>query len=108
LIRIIRKDRRRIESMFNDWSDWIAVGALFALEAQGVIAMRLMKIAEGGPEADAECQRMVTEKFAAASASLAAATKALATGKSFEAAAKLALAPIRRSVRANHRRLSRG
>jgi hypothetical protein len=93
--------------MFNDWSDWIAVGAL-ALEAQGVIAMRLMKIAEGGPEADAECHRMVTEKFVAASAVLAAAAKALASGKSMEAAAKLALAPIQRRVRANHQRLSRG
>ena len=92
--------------MFNDWNDWVTVGAVLALEAQGVIAMRLMKIAEGGPEADAECQRMVT-KFAAASVSLAAATKALATGKSFEAAAKLALAPIQRRVQANHRRLSR-
>jgi hypothetical protein len=50
---------------------------------------------------------MVTEKFAATSAALAAATSALAGGKSFEAAAKLALAPIRRRVRANHRRLSR-
>ena len=93
--------------MFNDWSDWITVGAALALEAQGVIAMRLMKIAEGGPEADAECERMVTEKFAAASASLTAAANALASGKSFEAATKLALAPIQRRVRANHRRLSR-
>jgi len=93
--------------MFNDWNDWIAVGAVLALEAQGVIAMRLMKIAEGGPQADAECERMVTEKFAAASASLAAAANALASGKSFEAAAKLALGPIQQRVRANHRRLSR-
>ena len=93
--------------MFTDWSEWMAVGAVLALEAQGVIAMRLMKIAEGGPEADAECERMVTEKFAATSAALAAATSALAGGKSFEAAAKLALAPIRRRVRASHRRLSR-
>jgi hypothetical protein len=107
LIRIIRKNRTRIESMFTEWSDWIAVTGL-ALEAQGVIAMRLMKIAEGGPEADAECQRMVSEKFAAASAAQAAATAALASGQSFETAARLALAPIRRRVRANLRRLSRG
>ena len=69
--------------------------------------MRLMKIAEGGPEADVECHRMVMEKFVAASAALAVATKALASGKSMEAAAKLALAPIRRRVRTNYRRLSR-
>jgi hypothetical protein len=93
--------------MFNDWNDWFAVGAL-ALEAQGVIAMRLLKIAEGGPEADAECQRMVTEKFAAGSAALSAATAALAGGKGIEAAARLALAPIRGRVRANLQRLSRG
>jgi hypothetical protein len=107
LIRIIRKDRMRIESMFTEWSDWIAVAGL-ALEAQGVIAMRLMKIAAGGPEADAEYECMVTEKFAAASAAQAAATAALASGQSFEAAARSALAPIRRRVRANLRRLSQG
>jgi hypothetical protein len=107
LIRIIRKDRTRIESMFTEWSDFIAVAGL-ALEAQGVIAMRLMKIAAGGPEADAECECMVTEKFLAASAAQAAATAALANGQSFEAAARLALAPIRRRVRQNLRRLSRG
>jgi hypothetical protein len=93
--------------MFNDWNDWFAVGAL-ALESQGVIAMRLMKIAAGGPEADAEYECMMTEKFTAGSAALSAATAALAGGQGIEAAARLALAPIQHRVRANHRRLSRG
>jgi len=89
---------------WKDWSDAAALG----LEAQGVIAMRLLKIAAGGPAADAECQLMVAEKFATAAAALAAGTLALAGGKSVHDAAALALVPVRRRVRANHRRLMRG
>jgi hypothetical protein len=89
------------------WKDWINAAAL-GLEAQGVIAMRLLKIAAGGPAADAECQLMVTEKFAAAVAAQAAAANALARGRSIHDAAALALIPVRRRVRANHRRLMRG
>ena len=93
--------------MFSFWQDWMDAAAL-GLEAQGVIARRLVKIAAGGPAADAECRRMVEEKFAAAAAAQAAAVGALAVGMSMDAAARLALAPLRRRVRANHPRLSRG
>ena len=89
------------------WKDWIEAAAL-GLEAQGVIAMRLLKIAAGGSAADAECQLMVAEKFAVAAAAQAAAASALARGRSIHAAAALALVPVRRRVRANHRRLTRG
>jgi len=89
---------------WKDWSDAAALG----LEAQGVIAMRLLKIAAGGPAADAECRLMVTEKFAAASAALAEAALALAGGKSIHDAATLALVPVRRRVQANHQRLMQG
>ena len=89
------------------WKDWIDAAAL-GLEAQGVIAMRLLKIAAGGPAADAECQLMVAEKFAAAVAAQAAVANALARGRSIHDAAALALVPMRRRVRANHRRLMRG
>jgi len=77
------------------------------LDAQGVIAMRLARISAGGPKADAESRRMVTEKIAAAATAQVAAATALATGKGVDAAASAALAPIKRAVRANHRRLSR-
>src|SRR6202035_5310038 len=59
------KVRNTLEpSMLDFWNDWIDAAAL-ALEAQGVVAMRLVKITAGGPAADPECQLMVAEKFAA-------------------------------------------
>jgi hypothetical protein len=76
------------------------------LDTQRVIAMRLARISGGGAAADGECRRMVSEKFAAAAASQAAAA-ALAGGKGIETATTLALAPVKRAVRANYRRLSR-
>lgn len=88
------------------WRDWIDAATL-GLEVQGVIAMRLFKIAAGGPEADAECQLMVAEKFATAAVAQAAAARALAGGKSIHDAAALALVPVRHRVRDNHARLVR-
>ncbi len=93
--------------MFGFWEDWCDFAAL-GLEAQSVIAMRLLKIAAGGPAADAECRRMVQEKFIAVAAAQVAALDALAGGKSVDIASRLALAPIKRSVHANRQRLSRG
>jgi hypothetical protein len=72
------------------------------------VALRLMRIAGGGPLAVKEAQRMVTEKVTALVAAQMAAGAALASGKSFEAAAECAAVPIRSSVRANRRRLERG
>jgi len=88
----------------RSWFD----AAQFGLEAQSVIAMRLMKIAAGGQDGAAECTRMVMEKFDAVGASVTAGALALAGGKSMEAAAQLALIPVRRRVHANHLRLTRG
>ena len=79
----------------------------FNLEAQRVIGMRLIKIATGGQDGAAECFRMVLEKLDAAEAALTAGVLALAGGKTMEAAAKLAMVPVQRRVRANHVRLSR-
>jgi hypothetical protein len=92
--------------MFGMWKSWIEA-AEFGFEAQSVMTMRLMKIAAGGPSGAAEFTRMVSEKFAAAAAAQRAGAIALASGESVEAAANLALAPVRSSVRANHRRLLR-
>jgi len=85
------------------WMDAWSVG----LEAQRVIAMRVARISHGGAKADAECRRMVSEKFTAAAAARAAGAAALAADKGIDTAAALALAPVMRKVRANHRRLSR-
>jgi hypothetical protein len=85
------------------WTDAWSIG----LEAQRVIALRVARISHGGAKADAECRRMVSEKFAAAAAAQAAGAAALAAGKRMDIAAALAMAPVMRAVRANHRRLSR-
>jgi hypothetical protein len=88
----------------KSWLD----AAQFGLEAQNVIAMRVMKIAAGGQDGAAECTQMMLEKFDAAGASVTAGALALAGGKSMEAAAQLAMIPVRRLVHANHLRLTRG
>ena len=73
--------------------------ALAGFEAQCVIALRLMKLATGGPAAGREARRMVTEKMAASTE--AAAT--LATGGS----PQKVLRRSRTIMRANKKRLSR-
>jgi hypothetical protein len=87
------------------WKSWIEA-VEFSLEAQGVIAMRLMKIARGGADGAEECWRMMAEKIAAATDANEACASALADGKSMEAASS-ALAPIRRRVQTNNARLLR-
>src|SRR6266436_6038768 len=51
--------------MYAYWKLWVDVLNI-GLDAQRVIAMRLAKIAKGGAAAEAECRRMVSEKFLAA------------------------------------------
>jgi hypothetical protein len=92
--------------MFAFWNSWVDAGRL-TMDAQYVIARRMMRLSLGGPGAAAETQRMVVEKFAALVLAQAAASAALATGASLAVAGARAAAPIRRSVRANRRRLSR-
>ena len=82
-------------AMFKFWYD----ATMLSLEAQRVIGLRMMKLAGGGKNAQAEASRMVTEKFAASM--VAAAT--LMSGGSGEAV----VAQVRRRVRSNSRRLSR-
>jgi hypothetical protein len=92
--------------MFNLWRNWIEAGR-FAADVQTVIALRMLRLASGGPRAATEANRMVTEKVGAFSAAQAAAAVALTTGQSLDVAARRAAAPIKRHVRANRRRLTR-
>jgi hypothetical protein len=92
--------------MYTYWNVWKDLWNL-GFEAQRVIAMRLIRLTAGGPKADAECRRMILEKFAAAAAAQAAAASALIRGRNIETAATRAIAPIKRTVRANRRRLGR-
>ena len=82
--------------MFKFWYD----ATMLSFESQHVIGLRMMKFAMGGPEAHAEANRMVTEKITEAMA--VAAT--LLSGGSGHAV----VAQVRRKVRSNSRRLSRG
>jgi hypothetical protein len=68
--------------------------------------MRLVRISADGAATEAECRRTVSEKVSVAVAAQAAASAALGGGKGPGAATRAALAPIKRAVRANHRRLS--
>ncbi len=86
--------------MFGPWWQLGIDTALLGLEAQAVIGLRLTKLAAGGAAAQAEAQRMVSEKILAAGE----AAMQIASGASTGAV----VAGYRRKVRANHRRLSRG
>src|SRR4051812_32627097 len=101
---------RKKSGWVNPWSaiGWSMIGetAMLAAEAQGVIALRLARLAQGGRHADVEAARMIVEKVTAFIAANAAAAAVLPIG-GMAAAAGTVVATYRRSVRANHRRLSR-
>ena len=89
---------------------WIGIGLdawRLGLEASTVMGMRSLKIAQGGPAAEAEAKRMVSEKI---DAGLALQTLALTGGLGVTPATASArtLAHYRRKVRANRRRLAKG
>ena len=83
------------------WDAW-ALG----LEASTVVGLRTLKIASGGPAAEAEARRMVTEKIGAAVA-LQGLAMTGALGSTAPAMAGKTLAHYRRKVRANRRRLAK-
>jgi hypothetical protein len=86
------------------WNPWLEA-VKFGFEVQSVITLRLVKIAAGGAGSTAESLRMVTEKVEATVIAQTAGALALAQGKSVKAATKSAMAPIKRRVSANRRRL---
>ena len=78
-------------------SAWYGL-AMLGFESQQVIALRMLKLALGGPAAQAEASRMWLEKFAAAAHAGERLMKGDSSGK--------LIAGYRRKVRANARRLS--
>ena len=95
---------RRQRSVMEDWMDLSFAAWRLGAEAQHVMALRMMKMAAGGPGVDAETRRMVAEKVgAAAELSTKAAISALTGGRPVGPAQ--AVAHYRRKVRANARRL---
>jgi hypothetical protein len=96
-----------VPSLFNPWLKLGLTALQIGIEAQSVIALRLLRIQAGGARAQAEAGRMVTEKvLAAGEAPTAAAIAALRGGKKHVVAGK-ALGVYKKRVRANKRRLSR-
>jgi hypothetical protein len=77
------------------------------VEAQGVIALRMMRLATGGALAKRESGRMIAEKAAAAVEAQTAVALAAATGARGAALPTKALRIYRRRVRANRRRLKK-
>ena len=78
--------------------------AMLALEAQQVIALRLAKLAMGGPAAKCEAERMVAEKMDAAAAAGRMMSVAMWRGTQ-DGGADQVVRMLRRRVRANRKRL---
>jgi hypothetical protein len=88
---------------------WLKLGMdmwMLGAESSSVIALRTMKLAAGGTAANAEAERMVSEKVAA---SMALCQQAMfgQLGTTMPGMGTKAVAGYRRKVRANRRRLSR-
>jgi hypothetical protein len=93
--------------MLNPWFALTFKAVQLGIDAQNVIALRMMRLASGGTSARNEMSRMVIEKAtAAAEAQLAAVGAAMAGQKNHVIAGKAFKVIIKR-VGANRRRLSR-
>jgi hypothetical protein len=87
--------------VINTWLEAVR----FSADVQRVMALRMMRLASGGPLAVTEAQRMISEKIVAFESAQVAIATALATGGGLYAATAEAYAPYRRCVRANCIRL---
>ena len=78
---------------------------MLGAESSSVIALRTVRLASGGPAADAEASRMLSEKIAAG---LAVAQRAWTgqLGVTMPGIASGVVADFRRTVRANRKRLT--
>ena len=85
--------------LFGWWKTGMDM-AMLGFEAQGVIAQRMMKLAMGGPGAQREAERMITEKFLAVGETALMVASGASNGK--------VIRNYRRKVQANARRLGAG
>ena len=92
--------------MFNPWLELSLKAVQMGMEAQSVIALRMLRLATGGARMEAEASRMVTDKVPAAEAQAVAAVSAL-SGRAPHVVASKAPRVVKKRVRANKRRLSR-
>lgn len=93
--------------MFNPWFSLMLKTIQLGLEAQSVIALRMMRLAAGGANATTEARRMIADKIAAGVEAQAVAASGLAFGRKNTVVVGKVLRVFKKRVRANKRRLSR-
>jgi hypothetical protein len=92
-----------MDGWFSLWMQMMKLG----MESQMIILHRLSRLQAGGPMAQREAARMVSEKTIAAAAETFAVSLALASGKSPLSALESTVKSYRKKVAANRRRLGR-
>ena len=90
--------------MYNPWLGLAFKAIELGIEAQSVIALRMMRLAAGGARGRAEASRMVAEKVGALAEAQTAAAAAILRQK---VVAGKVLNTYKKRVRANRRRLTR-
>jgi hypothetical protein len=93
--------------VYNPWLGLAFKAFELGIEAQSVIALRMMRLAAGGARGRAEASRMVAEKVGALAEAQTRAAAAILTGRREKVVAGKVLNTYRKRVRANRRRLSR-
>ena len=93
--------------MFNPWLTLAFKTIELGIEAQSVIALRMMRLATGGARGRTEATRMVAEKVGALAEAQTAAGAAILTGRRPKIVAGKVLNAYKKRVSANRRRLSR-
>ena len=88
--------------MFNPWLAFSLNAFQMGVEAQSVIALRMLRLASGNARSETEATRMVTEKIAAAAEAQAVVAMATFTGHPQHGAATKALKIFKKRVRANN------
>ncbi|HVV33479.1 MAG TPA: hypothetical protein VHC73_09660 [Vitreimonas sp.] len=96
-----------IERMWNPWFALSMRNACLVWEAQGVMALRLMRLGLGGAKAQSEATRMVSEKFAALGEAQAVIAAGAIRGQSGHRVANKVVSVYRKRVRGNRRRLAK-
>ena len=92
--------------MYNPWLGLAFKAIELGIEAQSVIALRMMRLVSGDVRGQAELNRMVVEKITAAAEAQVAVAAAIMNGHKDHVIAGKALTVYKKRVRANRRRLS--
>ena len=92
--------------MYDPWITLSMRVFQLGIEAQSVIALRMLRLASGDIRGQDELNRMVVEKLAAIAEAQMAAAAAIMNGHKDHVVARRALTVFKKRVRDNRRRLS--